>query len=81
MCNFVIYKIIYNHVKLTFLALSTSQDQTLENLNSCIGSINSLRPHGAHQTPLSMELSRQEYWSEELFPSPGELPNTWMEPD
>ena len=26
-------------------------------------------------TPLSMEFSRQEYWSGLLFPSPGDLPN------
>ena len=29
----------------------------------------------AHQGPLSMEFSRQEYWSGEPFPSPGDLPN------
>ena len=29
----------------------------------------------AHQTPLSMEFSRQEYWSGLLFPSPGDLPD------
>ena len=28
-----------------------------------------------HQAPLSMGFSRQEYWSGEPFPSPGELPN------
>jgi len=28
----------------------------------------------AHQTPLSMEFSRQEYWSGLLFPTPGDLP-------
>ena len=27
----------------------------------------------AHQAPLSMEFSRQEYWSELPFPSPGNL--------
>ena len=27
----------------------------------------------AHQVPLSMEFSRQEYWSELLFPPPGDL--------
>ena len=27
----------------------------------------------AHQVPLSMEFSRQEYWSGLLFPSPGDL--------
>ena len=27
----------------------------------------------AHQAPLSMEFSRQEYWGELPFPSPGDL--------
>ena len=34
----------------------------------------------AHQDPLSMEFSRQEYWSEVPFPTPGDLPNPGMEP-
>ena len=29
----------------------------------------------AHQAPLSMEFSRQEYWSEWPFPSPGDFPS------
>ena len=29
----------------------------------------------AHQAPLSMEFSRQEYWSGLPFPSPGDLPS------
>ena len=29
----------------------------------------------AHRAPLSMEFSRQEYWSGLPFPSPGELPD------
>ena len=29
----------------------------------------------AHQAPLSMGFSRQEYWSELPFPSPGDLPD------
>ena len=33
-----------------------------------------------HQTSLSMELSRQEYWCGLLFPSPGDLPNSGIEP-
>ena len=32
------------------------------------------------QAPLSMEFSGQEYWSELPFPSPGELPDTGIEP-
>ena len=34
----------------------------------------------AHQTPLSVEFSRQEYWSGLLFPSPGDLPDSGIEP-
>ena len=34
----------------------------------------------AHQAPLSMEFSRQEYWSGSLFPIPGDLPNPGIEP-
>ena len=32
----------------------------------------------AYQTPLSMEFSRQEYWSGLPFPSPGDLPYPGM---
>ena len=34
----------------------------------------------AHKTPLTMELSRQEYWSGLLFPSPGDLSDPGFEP-
>ena len=34
----------------------------------------------ACQPPLSMRFSRQEYWSELPFPSPGELPDQRIEP-
>ena len=34
----------------------------------------------AYQAPQSMEFSRQEYWSGLPFPSPGDLPNPWIEP-
>ena len=42
----------------------------------------SLRPHGtvAHQAPLSMGFSGQEYWSGLPFPSPGDLPNRGIKP-
>ena len=33
----------------------------------------------AHQSPLSMGFSRQEYWSRLPFPSPGDLPNPGIE--
>ena len=35
----------------------------------------------ARQAPLSTGLSRQEYWSELLFPSPGDLPDPGIELD
>ena len=34
----------------------------------------------AYQAPLSVGFSRQEYWSELPFPSPGDLPNPGIEP-
>ena len=34
----------------------------------------------AHQTTLSMEFSRQEYWSGLPCPPPGDLPNLGIEP-
>ena len=35
----------------------------------------------AHQAPLSMGLSRQEYRSGQPFPSPGDIPDPWVEPE
>ena len=34
----------------------------------------------AHQAPLFMEFSRQEYWSRLLIPTPGDLPDSEIEP-
>ena len=34
----------------------------------------------ARQVPLSMEFSRQEYWSGLPFPTPGDLPDPGIEP-
>ena len=34
----------------------------------------------AHQAPLTMKFSRQEYWSGLPFPSPGDLPNPGIKP-
>ena len=34
----------------------------------------------AYQVPLSMEFSRQEYWSGLPFPPPGDLPEPGVEP-
>ena len=35
----------------------------------------------AHQTPLAMEFSRQEYWNGLPFPFSGDFPNPGMEPE
>ena len=44
-------------------------------------SSNSLRPHGlARQAPLSVGVSRQEYWSGLPFTPPGDLPSPGIEP-
>ena len=34
----------------------------------------------ARQAPLSMGLSRLEYWNGLPFSTPGDLPNPWIEP-
>ena len=34
----------------------------------------------AHQAPLSMEFSRQEYWSRLPYATPGDLPDPGIEP-
>ena len=35
----------------------------------------------AHQAPLSMRFSRQEYWTGLPFPSPGDLHNLGIDPE
>ena len=40
---------------------------------------NTLWPYGAHQALLSMEFSRQEYWSGLAFPSPEDLSDPGIE--
>ena len=44
-----------------------------------VDSLSHVRPHGP-QAPLSMGFFRQEYWSRLPFPSPGDLPNSGIEP-
>ena len=47
---------------------------------SCSAVLGSLGPHGVQSTRLlSMEFSRQEYWSGQPFPSAGDLPNPGIE--
>ena len=48
---------------------------------SCSVMSDLLRPYVvAHQVPLSMEFSRQEYWRGLLFPTPGDLPDPGIKP-
>ena len=61
--------------------------QSLFNLSGCGGGLvaklrlTPLTPWAAAcQAPLSMGFSKQEYWSELPFPSPGDLPNPGIEP-
>ena len=64
-----------------------SQVKESESVSGSVMS-DSLEPHGlfessgtvAHQAPLSMEFSRQEYWSGLPCPPPGDLPNPGIEP-
>ena len=56
-----------------------NQEQFLNKVCVCSvvsGSANPLTV--AHQALLSMEFSRQEYWSGLTFPTLGHLPNSWI---
>ena len=48
-------------------------------VSACSAISESLRPHS--QVLLFMEFSKQEYWSELPFLTPGDLPNPEMEPE
>ena len=62
---------------------SRSNDGESESISHSVVS-DSLQSHGLQPTrlqpPPSMGFSRQEYWSELLFPSPGDLPNPGIQP-
>ena len=45
---------------------------------SCLTLCNPMVGIIAHQVPLSMEFSRQRYWSGLQFPSSGNLPSPWL---
>ena len=57
----------------------------MERVCVCAQSLGHVRLFGtpwaaAHQAPVSMEVSRQEYWSGLLFPPPGDLPHPGIKP-
>ena len=78
------------HVMLHYSAYNIATSHSLTPLQLYLGGggglVAKLRPTLATpwtvacQVPLSMGFSRQEYWSGLLFPSPGNLPNTGIEP-
>ena len=51
-------------------------------MHACSVVSNSLHPlwTAAHQAPLSMGFSRQEFWSGLPFPPPGDLPDPGIKP-
>ena len=51
-----------------------------ESVSYSVGSDSVIPWTVAHQAPLSMEISRQEYWSGLTFPTPGDLPNHGLNP-
>ena len=69
-----------------FITLICSNGDTLfrygkQRLHACLVISDSVAPwNGACQAPLSMEFSRQEYWSGLPFPSPKGLLDPGMEP-
>ncbi|KAB0343029.1 hypothetical protein FD754_019955, partial [Muntiacus muntjak] len=60
--------------------LDTTEQLNIHNVQLLTGKMSSRGGNSAHQAPLSMGFSRQEYWSGLLFPSPGNLPDTGIKP-
>ena len=51
-----------------------------QKMHACVFSHVQLFVTVAHQAPVSMGFSRQEYWSGLPFPSPGDLSNSGIDP-
>ena len=67
-------------VKAGILGVRTNVVECLENVSRSVVSDSETPWTVARPTPLSMEFSRQEYWSGLPFPSPGDLPNPGIQP-
>ena len=67
-------------VKAGILGVRTNVVECLENVSRSVVSDSETPWTVARLTPLSMEFSRQEYWSRLPFPSPGDLPNPGIQP-
>ena len=52
-----------------------------KSLQSCLTLCDPVNSARTPQAPLSMGISRQEYWSGFPFPSPRDLPNPGIEPE
>ena len=65
-------------VRMLSLSHTHTHTHTHECIQSCLTLCNPWTV--AHQAPLSMEFSGQEYWSGLPFPSPGDLPNPGIVP-
>ena len=76
---------ITSSIFLESFSCPSTMNKGLSMLKSESGSVmsHSLQSRGLYvacQAPLSMGFSRQEHWSGQPFPSPGDLPNPGMEP-
>ena len=65
------------------LFLKIRKNEICNNKKVCLCSTVSdfLQPYGACQASLSMGFPMQEYWSELLFPTPGDLPDSGNKPE
>ena len=72
-------------LKCRFLGLHSPVSQSGAEVKSEVKSLSRVQLFAtswtaASQAPLSMGFSRQEYWSGLRFPSPGDLPDSGIEP-
>ena len=63
------------HNNLLYLALKNSEIEYLCMRAQLCLTLFDRMAYTAHQAPLDMEFSRQEYWSRLPFPTPGDLPD------
>ena len=69
---------LQTHICLTKKSLSSDESES-EVAQLCLTLCDPMACN-LHQAPPSMEFSRQEYWSGLPFPSPGDLPDSGIEP-
>ena len=62
------------------LPVNSHLHQKLESVHCSVMSTSAIPWFVACQSPLSMEVSRQEYWNPLPFPTPGDLPNPGITP-